>query len=40
MQLGAANRITCSAYEGLYPVMWDHMLLKGAWELSVQNPMS
>ena len=30
MQLGAANRVTCSAYEVLYPVKWDHMLVKGA----------
>ena len=32
MQLGAANRVTCSANEVLYPVKckWDHMLVKGA----------
>ena len=30
MQLGAANRVTCSANEVLYPFKWDHMLVKGA----------
>ena len=30
MQLGAANRVTCSANEVLYPVKWDHMLVKGS----------
>ena len=30
MQVGATNRVTCSAYEVLYPVKWDHMLVKGA----------
>ena len=29
MQLGAANRVTCSANEELYPVKWDRMLVKG-----------
>ena len=29
-QVGAANRVTCSANEVLYPVKWDHMLVKGA----------
>ena len=30
MQLGAANRITCSANEVLHPVQWDRMLVKGS----------
>ena len=30
MQLGAANRVTCSANEVLYPVKWDRMLVKGS----------
>ena len=30
MQLGAANRVTCSANEELYPVKWDRMLVKGS----------
>ena len=30
MQLGAANRVTCSTNEVLYPVKRDHMLVKGA----------
>ena len=30
MQLGAVNRVTCSANEVLYPVKWDRMLVKGS----------
>ena len=30
MQLGAANRVTCSANEVLHPVKWDRMLVKGS----------
>ena len=30
MQLGADNRVTCSANEVLYPVKWDRMLVKGS----------
>ena len=30
MHLGAANRVTCSANEVLYPVKWDRMLVKGS----------
>ena len=30
MQVGAANRVTCSANEVLCPVKWDHMHVKGA----------
>ena len=29
MQQGAANRVTCSANEVLYPVKWGRMLVKG-----------
>ena len=28
MQLGAANRVTCSVNEVIYPVKWDRMLVK------------
>ena len=38
MQLGAANRVTCSANEVLYPVKWDRMLVKGSW--GVHSPTS
>ena len=30
MQLGAVNRVTCSANEVLYPGKWDRMLVKGS----------
>ena len=30
MQLGAVNRVTCSANEVLYSVKWDRMLVKGS----------
>ena len=30
MQLGAVNRVTCSAYLVLQPVKWDRMLVKGS----------
>ena len=35
MQLGAANRVTCSANEVLYPVKWDRMLVKGSMECTI-----
>ena len=35
MQLGSAYRVTCSAYEVLYPIKWDHMPLKGLWVCTV-----
>ena len=35
MQLGAANRVTYSANEVLYPVKWDRMLVKGSWVCTI-----
>ena len=35
MQLGAADRVTCSANEVLYPVKWDRMLVKGSWVCTI-----